>query len=190
MRWAAYFILAYVALGLQVGLGDHIRVYGATPNLVLLAVCFIAIHAPRDAALLGCFSMGLMQDLLTLQPLGLFALSYGLVALAITGAGHVLYREHPLTHLSLAFGAALMTMAVLLINDWLRPPGEALTPQEVGSAGGAEVPAAGPVRLDVLTEFARVVYTAVLAPFVLYVLQRFRRAFAFQSARARIRRSD
>src|SRR5687768_15200573 len=98
MRWLTYFILAYLALGLQVGLGDYVSYLGAGPNLVLLAVIFIAINAPRDAALLGCFGMGLMHDLLTHQPLGLFGLSYGLVGMMASGTHQVVYREHPLTH--------------------------------------------------------------------------------------------
>src|ERR1700749_2562039 len=81
MRWLTYFILAYLTLGLQIGLAGHIALGGARPNLVLLAVIFIAINAPRDAALLGCFVLGLLQDLTTQQPLGIFALSYGLVAM-------------------------------------------------------------------------------------------------------------
>ena len=46
MRWLTYFILAYVIVGLQIGLGDYVRYQGAAPNLVLLAVIFIggAMH--------------------------------------------------------------------------------------------------------------------------------------------------
>ena len=73
MRWITYFILAYVILGLQIGAGPFLRFQGASPNLVLLAVIFITMNAPRDAALLGAFSLGVMQDLLTAQPPGLFA---------------------------------------------------------------------------------------------------------------------
>ena len=50
MRWPAYFILVYVAVGLQIGVGDYLRVGSARPDLVLLAVIFIAVNAPRDPA--------------------------------------------------------------------------------------------------------------------------------------------
>src|SRR5947209_11369077 len=102
MRWLAYFIFAYVVLALQIGLAPYLAYQGAAPNFVLLAVVFIAINAPRDAALLGSFSLGVLQDLLTQQTPGLFALSYGLLALAAVGMQHVVYREHPLTHFSVA----------------------------------------------------------------------------------------
>jgi hypothetical protein len=102
MRWLAYVILAYVAVALQIGLGPFLRYKGAQPNLVLLAAVFIALNAPRDAALLGCFCLGLLQDLLTQQPPGLFALSYGLTAMVAVSVHQVIYREHPLTHFSVA----------------------------------------------------------------------------------------
>ena len=57
----------------------------APPNLVLLAALFVALNAPRKSALLGCFAMGLMQDLLTQQTLGLYALSYGMVGVMVIG---------------------------------------------------------------------------------------------------------
>src|SRR4051812_20250433 len=101
MRWFPYFILAYLVLGLQVGLGDYISYAGATPNLVLLAVIFIAINARRDAGLLACLLLGMMHDLLSHQTPGLFALGYGLVGLVVTGSTQVVYREHPLTHFTM-----------------------------------------------------------------------------------------
>src|SRR5204862_1426264 len=63
MRWLSYFILAYLMLGLQAGLAPYVRAGGAPPNFVLLTALFIALNAPRDASLLGCFGLGLMQDL-------------------------------------------------------------------------------------------------------------------------------
>jgi len=38
MRWIVYFILAYVAIGLQAGLAPFLTWNGASPNFVLLAV--------------------------------------------------------------------------------------------------------------------------------------------------------
>src|SRR5690349_6692345 len=113
MRWLPYFILAYVTLGLQIGLGEYLSWHGARPNLVLVAVLFVALHAPRDAALLGCFSLGLLQDLLSQHPPGLYALSYGLVAMLAVGLQHVVDRDHPLTHAGLALAGGLITAVVL-----------------------------------------------------------------------------
>jgi rod shape-determining protein MreD len=164
MLWVPYFILAYLTLGLQIGLRGYFEIGQAWPNLVLLAVVFIAINAPREAALLACFMLGVMQDLATQQTLGLFSLSYGLVAMFTVSTQQVVYREHPLTHFTLALIGSLMTGAVLLIHGWIHPP-----------------------RLPAMAMFYSALYTAVLAPLVLGVLQRLRRAFAFQPARRKIR---
>jgi rod shape-determining protein MreD len=172
MRWLPYFILAYVTLGLQIGLGDYVSWHVARPNLVLIAVLFVALHAPRDAALLGCFSLGLLQDLLSQHPPGLYALSYGLVAMLAVGLQHVVDRDHPLTHAGLALAGGLLTAVVIALHTWLRPPGARL-------ADGVALP---PVRGPVLPLFASAIYTALVAPGVLWVLHRFRRAFAFQGA--------
>ena len=175
MRWLSLFILAYMAVALQIGISPYVAYRGAAPNLVLLAVIYIAIHAPRDAALLGCFTLGLFQDLVTQQPPGLFALAYGLVALFVTGTQQAVYREHPLTHFSLALAGGLMTMLLLMLHAWVRPPAP-----RVATTSGAVLPA---IRLSPVVELTRVLYTALLAPFLLAVLQRGRGAFAFQSRR-------
>ena len=188
MRWITYFILAYLALGLQVGLGAYVSYQGATPNLVLLAALFIAINAPRDAALLGCFGMGLMHDLLTQQPPGLFALSYGLVGLLAAGTQQAVYRDHPLTHFSAALAGGLVVAALVLLNGWVRPPGPAVPLAWVGGVG--PTPATqisfAQVRLSPATEFTRAQYTAVLAPAALGLLVRVKRAFNFQQPRRKL----
>jgi rod shape-determining protein MreD len=164
MRWIVYFILAYVALAVQVGLTPYLRWQGASPNLVLLAVIFIAVNAPREPALLGCLCLGLMQDLLTQSPLGLYAFSYGLVGMFVISTQQLVYRSHPLTHFSLALFGGLLTAAVIYINGLVHRPGVA--------AG---------------TLFTTVLYTAVLGPFVLGFLQLARRPFAFQPPRRKVK---
>jgi rod shape-determining protein MreD len=174
MRWFAYFILAYLAVALQIGLAPFLRYRGAAPNLVLLAAVFIALNAPRDAALLGCFCLGVLQDLVTQQQLGLFALSYGLMGLVVFGLHQVVYREHPLTHFSMALVGGVITTCVLLLHGWIHPPSPA-------------APGLPAIRLSPATEFIRTAYTAVLAPVVLGVLQRIRKVFAFQPQRRKVR---
>ncbi|HEY8749835.1 MAG TPA: rod shape-determining protein MreD [Tepidisphaeraceae bacterium] len=170
MRWFSYFILAYLVVGLQIGLAPYVAYHGAAPNLVLLAVVFIAVNAPRDAALLGCFMLGFLQDLVTQQQPGLFAFSYGLVALLVLNTQQVVYKDHPLTHFSLALAAGLLTAAIILAHGWLRPP--VLKP--VDGRG---------VRPGATTELTRVLYTALLAPIVLGVLKRAKTLFGFHGGR-------
>lgn len=168
MRWFAYFILAYVALGMQAGLGAFLEYKGATPNLVLLAAIYIAIYAPRDAALLGCFGMGLMQDMLTQQPLGLFAFSYGIVGLMITSSQSAMQQENPLAHVIIGLISAAVVALVVWLNTLLAPrfTGETIP-------GGASL----------VTLLIGTAYTAVLAPVVIWPLQRIKKRFAFDRQR-------
>ena len=166
MFWPAYLILAYFAVGLQIGVADFVRVWGAPPNLVLMAVVFIAINAPREPALLACFALGAMQDLVTQNTFGLYAFSYGLFALAAAGTGQAVYRGHPLTHFSLTLAGGLITALVLLVHGWL--------------------PYKDAVRLSVTAELWSAIYSAIVAVPVLAILHRIRRNFGFQPARRRI----
>jgi rod shape-determining protein MreD len=151
-------------LAVQAGAGPYLRWNGAAPNIVLLIVIFITINAPREAALLGALCLGLMQDLLSQSPLGVYAFSYGLVGMFVVSTQQLVYREHPLTHFSLALIGGLMASAVILIHDLIHGP---------------------PVEWMQL--FTTTIYTAILAPFVLGVLQRAKRPFAFQPPRRKIR---
>jgi rod shape-determining protein MreD len=157
MRLLSYFILAYVSMGLQVGLAGVLRYQGAGINFVLLAVIFISLNAPREPALLGSFVLGALQDLATQQPLGLHALAYGLIAMFLVAIQNSVKHEHPATHFSLALVTGLMSAGIILLADASAAP------------------------------FASAFYTALLAPFVLGGLTRLRRLFAFQPPRRKIR---
>jgi rod shape-determining protein MreD len=178
MRWLSYFILGYVAVALQIGLSPYVAYHGAVPNLVLLAVIFIAINAPRETALIGCFMLGAMQDLVTQQPPGLFAFSYGLVALFVVATQQVVYKGHPLTHFSLAMVGELITVGVLLAHSLVRPA----APHVLD--GKIILP---PIRLSPTIGLEAVLYTAILAPFVLALLQRMKGLFGFQAGRKKAR---
>src|SRR4051794_16421201 len=157
MRWPIYLILVYIAIGLQVGAGAFMRFGAGMPNLVLLAVIFIAINAPRDAALLGAFGIGVMQDLVSLQPLGLHALAYSLVAMFVVSTQELVYRGHPATNFSLGLIGGLLAGAVELIHGWIRGP-----------------------RVLMSEVFLSALLTAVAAPFVLGLLHLARRSFNFR----------
>jgi rod shape-determining protein MreD len=161
MRWIVYFILAYIAVGLQVGLAPFLRYNEGTPNFVLLAVIFISINAPREPALLGAFTLGLLQDLMSTQGLGVYAFSYGLAAMFTISTQEIVYREHPLTHLTLGLMTGLMTAVVLVVHAFFKAPAPMKAP------------------------FISAILTAAAAPIVLGVLQKMKRVFAFKPDRRR-----
>ncbi len=172
MRWLAFFILAYLMLGIQLGLGSYVSFRGVSPDLLLLVVVFVSLNARREEAMLGSFLLGAVQDLMSLQPVGLFAFSYGLVALLVCWLAESVKRTHPLTHLSLTlFGATLMGM-ILIVHDYFRPIGPP------SSAGGTVVHA---IRMGPRIALVWVIYTTLLAPIVIGLLQLASGLFVFES---------
>jgi rod shape-determining protein MreD len=170
VRWLSFFILAYVMLGLQIGLGSSMQIHQTEPNLLLLVAVFIAINAPRDTALAACLLLGLLQDLLMPgKPLGLATFSYGVVGMLVINTQELVYGDHFLTHFSLTLLAGLVVAVIYGLHGaiyplihrslkiWARPPMGTMI-------GGA-------------------LYTAVVAPIVIFILQRMRRAFGFRSSR-------
>ncbi|MDB5297883.1 MAG: Rod shape-determining protein MreD [Phycisphaerales bacterium] len=179
MRWLPFFILAYIVLGLQLGVGAFVSWQGAQPNLVLIAAVYVAVNAPRDAGLFGAFLLGLGQDLIGAHPPGLYALSYGLAALLVVGSRQLAYNDHPLSHLALALGGGLITAVVLYVHGLIRPPGQPL-PTDGGEVLPALRPGLGMLLLGAL-------YTAALAPLALWLLGKTKPIFGFRSARSRPR---
>jgi rod shape-determining protein MreD len=179
MRWASYFILAYLVLGVQLGMAAHVQYRGAGPNLALLVVVFISLNAPIDEAFLGSFLLGALQDLVTLEPMGLYAFSYGLVALLVGRVAQVAHREHPLTQFFMTLAGGIITGFLLWIHAWIHPSGMAML------EGGVAVPV---VRLSGRVIAVSILYSAILAPVVLGVLQRMAALFAFEvSSRRKVR---
>jgi rod shape-determining protein MreD len=160
MNWVAFILLGYGAMGLQTGLGSFARLGssdgGAAPNFGLIALVFIALNANWQAALLGGFILGALQDLATQQPFGLFAFSYGLAAMAIASVAQSVYRLHPLTHFFCTLMAGCLTALILSAHGWARH-----------------------VSVPLVTTFAGALYTAILAPFLIGGLQKMRKLFAF-----------
>jgi rod shape-determining protein MreD len=171
MRWASYFILAYLMLGVQLGMAAHVQYRGAGPNLGLLVVIFISLNAPIDEAFLGSFLLGAVQDLVTLEPMGLYAFSYGLTALLVGRLAQVAYREHPLTQIFMTLAGGMVTGLLLWIHAWIHPMGMAVLENGVAVPG---------VRLSGRIIAVSVLYTAILAPLVLGALQRMAALFAFE----------
>lgn len=177
MRWLPFFILAYLALGLQLGAGYDLSYHGAPPNFVLIVVVFVAGNAPRDSALIASFLLGLLLDLISSQPLGLYALSYGVAGLFVAGSRQVAYSDHMLTHFTLTLGAGLVNAIILWIHSLIRPAG---IPLEV--AAGDFLP---PVPVSSGAYFLTAVYTALLAIPLLWLLSKFKPFFGFRSQRQR-----
>ena len=160
MRFIPTLILAYLALGLQSGLAQHIQIRDASPNLVLPVVIFIALYASRDSALLGTYLIGLMQDMLSMVPLGVNPLMYAAITAAVRMTQPAIPREHWLTHILLGLAGGVLQGVILSIV-------------------GLRMPPRPPVEMLLVSTL----YTAALCPILLRPLLASRRIFGFQPER-------
>jgi rod shape-determining protein MreD len=124
MRWLPFVVLAYVMLGLQIGLGGIAQLGSGSVNFVLIAAVFIAINAPRDPALIACFTLGLLHDIVGIGPIGTYTLAYSLVALLMAGTDRALSIDHPMTHFFVTlFGGVVVAIVVFGVSlRWERLP--------------------------------------------------------------------
>lgn len=76
-------LMVIVAAALQTTLFVRLRPLDAAPALVLLVVIALSRHLSAEIALLTGFGAGLLQDLLSDSPLGLWALTFTTVAYAV-----------------------------------------------------------------------------------------------------------
>ncbi|MBC7784637.1 MAG: rod shape-determining protein MreD [Burkholderiales bacterium] len=160
MRWFSFVILAYVMLGLQIGLGGIAQFGSGQINFVLIAATFIAINAHRDPAMIGCFTLGLLQDIVGLGPIGTYALAYTTMAMLMAGTDRALAVEHPFTHFLVTLFGGLVVALIL----WLH-----------GKIAAHGVPV--PMTALLLGTF----YTALLSLPVLWVLTKVRKSFRFRT---------
>jgi hypothetical protein len=56
MRWLPFFILAYVALGLQVALRGFIEVKDAMPYFPLMVVVYLGINGQPSCSAASCWA--------------------------------------------------------------------------------------------------------------------------------------
>jgi rod shape-determining protein MreD len=176
MSWISYFILAYFSVAMQVGAARAVEWHNGRPDLVLIAAVFIALNAPRDSALLGCFILGAMHDLSGQGPPGLYAFSYGMVGLLILPIQRGLHRDHPVTHVLVTLFAGLVTWGIILVHQTIQPERAEVMP---GGGGMA-------IHISSGAGLGTAVYSALLAPFVLWMLNRWRGFFHFHRLRRRI----
>jgi cell shape-determining protein MreD len=161
-------IVSYLAVGVQVGAGAHLRLGAAAPNIGLALAAYLALRAAPRTALLACIGLGLMQDLATQQPFGVFALTYGLTALMGQRLTHVLQRYHPLTMMILVGAGGIVWMMIVCLHDLHRP-------LDGGTAGP-------PIRTPLRLLATATLWSVCLAPLLAWVLDRLLRQIGWRPA--------
>ncbi len=163
MRALPFAILAAIALVLQISVVPAIAVSGGfEPQLLLILALFVALFARAEAALIGCWVLGLLVDLQSEARLGSYAFAFGLVGLGIVQIRSSLFRDHPLSHVVLAFLFCLLAEMV------------AAAPLAVSG-----VPPGALIRLLLYQPLSTAAYTSLLTPCLMPLLNTFRRKMQF-----------
>jgi rod shape-determining protein MreD len=164
LNWIVFIFIAYVTLGLQLGLGGVLQWGHWMPSLPLMLVLFMSLHAPMRYALSSCLIVGLGHDLISSAGLGTYVFSYGLVGLVVLQLRLLLYREHALTHVTLGFLMGTLVAMLIAMQNILRTwLGHATSGATLGSG------------------FATALTTTIASPLVIYLLRRIRRSFSFRA---------
>src|SRR5262249_3404281 len=83
IRRIRLFLVVITLLVLQTAVFTHLRIFGAVPDLLLVATIGMAYESgPMQGALFG-FGAGLAQDLFLTTPLGVSALAFALTGYAV-----------------------------------------------------------------------------------------------------------
>jgi len=137
MNWVVFALVAWVTMGLELGLRPSIQLgdSGMAPSFALILVAYIALAAPRATALWAALCVGVLLDLTserlasngisTLTIVGPTALGCMLGASAVGNVRAMVYRRNPLTMLVLAMGMSvivqIVVVACLAARSWWDP---------------------------------------------------------------------
>lgn len=100
-------VLGAVALAFELAVLEHWTLGGGRAEALLALACFAALFA-RDSrqGLAASWVVGLIKDVGSTGPLGLYAFLFLGAGWVILQVRQILYREHALTQLAVAFVAA------------------------------------------------------------------------------------
>lgn len=170
MRWIAFAILVYCVTVVQTAVAPFMAVNTIRPDLMVIVAVYYALTASKYDAMLACWIIGLVIDLTGASytsggNVGLYAFSFGLIAMIIVKVRDLTFRESPLTQVF--FTAATKVAVAMLagvhmlhrLDDWGR----------LGDVFKAAVFSA--------------IYTAILAPYAHWLLRRLRTILGLSATR-------
>ncbi len=105
MHWPIFSLLLFISVVLQISAGRFFPFADrlVRPDFLALLALFFALYAPRRHTPLAAWIIGFTADLLSLGTPGAFAFSFGLLALLTLSARQILYADHAVARIILAF---------------------------------------------------------------------------------------
>ena len=163
MKALLYSGLAVIALGLQITVIPTLALWGIRPNLVLVTLLAITLRWRDTFAFLYAAALGVALDSFTHSLLGVYGISFFIVALAARVAGNAMYEDNILSATIAVFGLSVL---------------EGVAFVSIFRTLDRQVPWWSWVMFRVLPES---LYNAVLAPFAFLALARLERWLRVQA---------
>lgn len=116
MRVAYLFLSLLALIGFQMELLPRLSIGGIKPDLFLFTVCYLCLKGEEGRGALIGFSLGLLEDSLSLSPLGMRALSFSLVGYLLEMARRDLFLDSILAQASVLFLAGVLSGLVSLLS--------------------------------------------------------------------------
>lgn len=104
-----------VVVSLQSSVIPHFRIFSGQPDFVLLLVILWSVHAPLEEALFWAFSGGMMQDLLSITPVGTSIITPVVIIFALHSLRGQVYRTNLLFVIGFVIAASLLKQAVVFV---------------------------------------------------------------------------
>jgi rod shape-determining protein MreD len=163
MRWVPFLLFAYLVVAIQFALAGALGWGAWTPNLVLLLVIFVGMHAMLEPAMIAGLLLGLMHDVVASHGIGTYALGYTVIAGIAVQLRGIMYSDHIVTHVMMPLLLGMLLLIYLVFRQWIR---------------NFYFPVDGTVSMR--AGLASVIATSLLAVPAIAMLRRYRRAFAFE----------
>lgn len=103
-------LLCVLATVVQLAVFDQVRIAGVAPDLLALVAVLAGLHGGVGRGWIVAFGAGLLWDAYLPTPIGLAALSYALVALAVGSAGGGMYNQSRIQLAALAGAASAVAV--------------------------------------------------------------------------------
>ncbi len=125
MRWPILTVCLFITAVLQITASQFLPLAQGLvrPDLLSLLALFFALYAPRQHAPLTALICGLVADLLSFgPPPGTFAFSFGFLGLLTLWARRLLYPNHPISRVILAFSWTFLAQIFSFAVPWILGP--------------------------------------------------------------------
>lgn len=108
LRWAYILVGGLGTVLLASSFLNGMTVADSAVDLVTLWVVWHSLHGDPRGRYVPAMMVGLIRDLMSASPFGMYAVLYGLLHRVLSGNRMGVRRNHPLLLMALAFGAVLL----------------------------------------------------------------------------------